>query len=142
MLNLLLAAFAIIFALRCGGRVERLGAKLVLFMVFLSLVAYPAEDLSKRAMELDWLFQDLVGLIGFALLGINSKGVWPLWAAAFQLLSVGAHGIMLSGMALRPLVFAWMTSGPTWAVLLLLIAGTLGHRRQMRSSASDRSWPD
>ena len=142
MLNLLLAAFAIVFALWRGDRVERLGAQLLLFMVFLSLVAYPAEAASKRALELDWLCQDLVGLIGFALLGIYSNRIWPLWSAAFQLLSVGAHGIMLSGMALRPIVFEWMTSAPTWAVLLLLIAGTLGHQRRMRSSASGRSWPD
>lgn len=142
LLNLLLAAFAIVFALRCGGRVERYGAKLLVLMVILGVIAYPAEEASRRALELDWFSQDLVGFIGFSLLGIYSKRIWPLWAAAFQLLSVVVHGIMLFGIELRPIVFASMTSAPTWAVYLLLIAGTLGHQRQMRSSGNDHSSRD
>ena len=43
--------------------------------------------------------------------------------------------------AVRPVVYAWMKSGPTWAVLLLLILGTLGHHRRMSSSGNARSWP-
>ncbi|MBC2669690.1 hypothetical protein ACFOON_12985 [Novosphingobium piscinae] len=141
LLNLLLGLVAVISALRLGGDIERRGAWLIVAMYGLGfagdwLLGSRSAPLSPAA-----LAQDLVAFVGFSYLGIYSKRVWPLWAAAFQLLSVGAHGVRAFEIAVRPIVYAWMMTGPTWAVLVLLLIGTFGHRRRMSSSASARSWP-
>jgi hypothetical protein len=128
MLNLLLALSAAVFAYRFGGEPEQQGAKIVVAMLainYLGMLGF-----SKRYATVDpiSLMVDILGFLGFAAIGINSKRVWPLWASSFQLLSVGAHFIRAVELPIRPIVYAWMKSAPTWAVLLLLIGGTLINR--------------
>lgn len=141
MLNTSLVIAAFVLALRFGGRVERYGAAIVAMMFVLGRVGTALLDRQFLTVDMVSTAQDVLALAGFAYLGIYTKKVWPLWAAAFQLLSVGAHFIRALEIAVRPVVYAWMKSGPTWAVLLLLIIGTLGHHRRMSSSGNARSWP-
>lgn len=137
-LNLLLAFSAIAIAGMLGEKPERRGALIVVAMAIIGLVGQSL--LPPRYVSVDpaGLMQDVVAFLGFSYIGINSKRVWPLWAAAFQLLSVGAHFVRVLEMPVRPIVYAWMKTGPTWAVLLILIAGTIINRRRQsnRNNAS------
>ena len=140
MLNLLLALSAVIIADRFGGPAEQHGAKIIIAMIvvsYLGMLVFP-----KRYGTVDpvALLVDTTSFLGFAIIGIYSTRVWPLWASSFQLLSVGAHFIRALELPVRPIVYAWMKSAPTWAVLLLLIGVTLANRRR-RLSPDSASWP-
>lgn len=132
-LSLLLALTAVLVALIYGGFPERCGAAIIVMMALIGFVGQLL--VAPRYGEVDpaRLMQDVIAFLGFSWIGINAKRVWPLWAAALQLLSVGAHFVRLIRMPMHPLVYAWMKSGPTWGVLIVLIAGSiLYHRRRLR----------
>ncbi len=132
MLNLLLALSAVVIAYRFGGPPEQQGAKLISTMLVINYLGMLV--FTKRFETVDPVASlvDTLGFLGFAFIGIYSKRVWPLWASSFQLLSVGAHFVRALELPVRPIVYAWMKSAPTWAVLLLLIGGTMiNHRRRL-----------
>jgi hypothetical protein len=135
-LNLLLALSAVTIAYRFGDRPEQQGAAIIIAMLainYLGMLVF-----IKRYATVDPVacLVDGLGFLGFAFIGIYSKRIWPLWASSFQLLSVGAHFIRALELPIRPIVYAWMKSAPTWAVLLLLIGGTLANRQRARQSGS------
>lgn len=140
-LNWILGLFAVAVALAFGGKIERAGAVVLIVMIVVALVGRIAFQRVFTSVDAVSTLQDLLGFVGFAVLGITSKRVWPLWAAALQLLSVGAHLIRAFELAVRPIVYAWMKSGPTWGVFLLLLIGTAGHLSRTRRDASRTSWP-
>jgi hypothetical protein len=141
-LNYLLALAAIGLGLTLGGKPERQGAMLVVIMMSMTLLGMVL--LPKRFHTVDpvSLSQDVVAFVGFSIIGVSSRRIWPLWAAAFQLLSVGSHFVRALEMPVRPIVYAWMKSGPTWGVLILLIIGTIANRRRKSLPGSGHSSPD
>jgi hypothetical protein len=130
MLNLFLALSAVVIAYRFGGPPEQQGAKIIIAMLAINYLGMLI--INKRYATVDpiALLVDSLGFLGFAAIGIYSKRIWPLWASSFQLLSVGAHFVRAVELPVRPIVYAWMKSAPTWAVLLLLIGGTLTNRQR------------
>jgi hypothetical protein len=141
-LNYLLGLAAIGLALTFGGKAERYGAFTLLLMLSVSILGNLFLDRRFESVDPISLSQDLIALLGFSYIGIYTKRIWPLWAASFQLLSVGAHFVRALEMPVRPIVYAWMKSGPTWAVLILLIIGTFTHRRRKSSRGNVCSSPD
>lgn len=138
-LNLLLALLAIGLSAVFGGQAERRGAFIVACMIAISLIGEATSTRRFETVDVAALAQDIIAFLCFSYIGINSKRIWPLWAAALQLLSVGAHGVRALKIPVEPLVYAWMKSGPTWGVYILLIIGTLLHLRRTRIAASARS---
>ncbi|MBC2651284.1 hypothetical protein H7F50_05740 [Novosphingobium flavum] len=136
MLSMAFATVAVLYAYWFGGMAERYGAKVIAAMYAMALAGRTQQVGVFHELDPVAFAEDLIGFAGFSLLGIYTKRVWPLWAAAFQLLSVGAHFVRMLELDVRPIVYAWMKSGPTWAVLVLLLIGTLGHRRRTSSRAS------
>jgi hypothetical protein len=141
-LNILLALSAIGFAAAFGGTAERVGAVTIACMVLIAFIGQMILVRSYESIDPVGFSQDILAFISFSLIGIYTRRVWPLWAAAFQLLSVGAHFVRGFDLPVRPVVYIWMKSGPTWAVYILLIVGTLLHRRQRSLSDNVRSFPD
>lgn len=138
-LHLLLALAAIATATIYGEKPERHGALIIILMVIIGLLGRSLLSPRYGSVDPPTLIQDAVAFVGFSYLGINSKRIWPLWAAAFQLLSVGAHFVRGLEIPVRPIVYAWMTTGPTWAVLILLIGATIINRPRQSSQSSVRS---
>ncbi len=138
-LNMLLALSAIALAAIFGGRPERQGSLVVGCMAVVATVGQFTVRREYMSVDPVGLSQDAIAFLCFSYIGINSKRIWPLWAAALQLLSVGAHGVRALKIPVEPVVYAWMKTGPTWGVLLLLIIGTLLHLRRTRIAASARS---
>lgn len=139
-LNYLLALTAIAFSLSLGGRPERQGGLIIAIMLLLTIIGQGLFAKHFHTVDPVSLAQDLFAFISFSLIGIYSKRIWPLWAAAFQLLSVGAHFVRALEIPVRPIVYAWMKSGPTWAVLVLLIGGTIISRRRRSLPANASSF--
>ncbi|KPF61804.1 hypothetical protein IP79_14700 [Porphyrobacter sp. AAP60] len=138
MLNLLLALAAIVTATIYGEKPERRGALIIILMAIIGLLGQSIFPPRYGSVDPPRLIQDVVAFVGFSYLGINSKRIWPLWAAALQLLSVGAHFVRVLEIPVRPIVYAWMKSGPTWGVLILLIIGTIINRRRRSSQNRGR----
>lgn len=132
-LNLFLAFLAIVIAYHFGGQPERQGATIIVAMAVVSLSGLLVFVRAYATVDPVALLADFLGFLGFAIIGIYSKRVWPLWASSFQLLSLGAHFIRAWELPVRPIVYAWMKTAPTWAVLLLLIGGTVANRRRRLS---------
>jgi hypothetical protein len=139
MLNLLLALSAVVIAYRFGELPERQGAKIILVMLAINYLGMLVFTKRYGTVDPVALLVDSLGFLGFAIIGVYSKRVWPLWASSFQLLSVGAHFVRALELPVRPIVYAWMKSAPTWAVLLLLIGGTMANRQRQRSSGRTSS---
>lgn len=135
-LNQLVALSAMSIALRFGQKPERFGGLIILLMIIVSdsriLIGYS----TYKSVDLISLSCDVVGFVGFSTVGVLYNRVWPLWAAALQLLSVGAHFVRALEIPVRPIVYAWMKGGPTWAVYILLIIGSLLACRQSRAQDS------
>lgn len=140
MLNLILALVAVGIAYRFGKLPEQRGAQLIAAMLLINYLGMLVFIKRYGTVDPVALLVDILGVLGFAAIGIYSTRIWPLWASSFQLLSVGAHFVRALDMPVRPIVYAWMKSAPTWAVLLLLIGGTLANR-QPRLSPGSASWP-
>ena len=141
-LNYLLALAAIGIAFTFGGKPERLAGVVVLSMTIIIVLSMLFGFRLYSSVDPVALFDDLVGLLGFSYIGISSKRIWPLWAASLQLLSVGAHFVRALEIPVRPIVYFWMKSGPTWAVLVLVIIGTLANIRQKRDRESAHYSPN
>jgi hypothetical protein len=138
-LNQLLAALAVILAIRFGEASERAGAFVILLMILVSDVRFFTDYLTYFSVDYIAFLCDISGFIGFSIIGIFQKRIWPLWAAALQLLSVGAHFVRALELPVRPIVYAWMKAGPTWAVLFLLIAATIANLRWRSLQNNERS---
>lgn len=136
LLNLLLALSAIATAGILGEKPERRGALIIIVMAVIGLLGQSFLPPRYGSVDPPRLMQDVIAFAGFSYIGINSKRVWPLWAAALQLLSVGAHFVRALEIPVRPIVYAWMKTGPTWAVLVLLIVGTIANRRRKLSQGN------
>ena len=125
-------------AFRTGGRPERLGASILVAMLVLQLCGRLIFTEAQFA-TLDGfsLASDLIGLIGFTVLGYFANRFWCIWAASFQLLSVSAHFARIADVAVEPLVYALMRSSPTLLAILAMLAGTANyHRRMQRRQAT------
>jgi hypothetical protein len=141
-LSQLLALFAVGVAFIFGEKSARRGAFVILIMIIFANVGMIFLNRRFDFVDPVAFIDDLIGLIGFSYIGITGKRIWPLWAASFQLLSVGAHFVRALAIPVRPIVYAWMKSGPTWAVLILLIVGTFANYRQRRVRESGRFLPN
>lgn len=94
-----------LFALAKGGRPERIGAGTMLAAWFLSILSQTY--LGYAAVQWPMFFIDVVVLAVFVALVWKSPRSWPVWAAAFQLLSVTSHVMVI--FKLRPEISAFYT---------------------------------
>lgn len=111
-----------LFALTKGGRPERIGAAVVLCGWFLSILAQ--RYLGYVSTLWPVLLIDVIALAIFVALVWKAPRSWPVWASAFQLLSVTSHVMVL--MKLKPEISAFYTvinmSG--YGIIIALAVGT------------------
>jgi hypothetical protein len=129
------------YALAKGGATERLTSVAFLIATILTLICYRASVRPWAA--IDWSMLAIDGLLWVALLyiALKSDRYWPLWMASFQSAAILCHFTRiipnLFGMAYAVSLQIWC-----YIMLPLLIIGTARHRRRLRISAVDTSWPD
>jgi len=122
-----------------GGAPERTGAAII-------VVALALEWFGRAFVPPDFnsiypvaVIIDAIATASFGALSLYARRAWPIWATALQLLSLTSHfaeGIEPS----HPGIYITMKSGPTLAVLVVLLLGTLFHRRRLRRFGRDPAW--
>lgn len=133
---------ALLLALAKGGAPERRGA---LVLIAMAVWQYSASFfVPPRFMATDdiSLIGDAIGLTGFAFIALHARRIWPIWASAFQLLSLSGHFARSVELSFDPLIYAWMRTLPTAGAILALISGTVAHIRRQRRYGADPSWQD
>lgn len=133
---------SVVSALWKGGKPERIGALIILAMAVLQFGFLAVVPRYYRSVDLVSVLVDGVGLVGFGALAVYAHRIWPIWAASLQLLSLASHFSRGVDANVKPLVYVFMKSGPTFLVMIALLLGTILHCRRLRLAGSDRAWTE
>lgn len=129
-----------VFAVWKGGAPERWGAGVIVAMTLTQAASMWLHPSRYIAVDPGPLLTDLVGMAGFAVLALEARRVWPIWATSLQLLSLSAHFARWADIAIPPQVYAVMRSAPTFGALVAIFIGTVLHLHRMRRRGFDLSW--
>ena len=121
-----------IVGVRSSDLHARLGALSIFAMVVFAFASRNRLPLIFSTVDLAALGDDLLGFTSFALIGIFLSRVWPLWAAALQLIAVGSHFVRAVDVGLHPAAYAWMQALPTVLVYCLVIWAGVRHPAKPR----------
>lgn len=132
-LSLLLAAWK-------GGAPERYGALVIVAMAVFQRIAIQFIPSHFVSVDPASLVSDAIGTVGFGILAVQARRIWPIWAASLQLLSLSAHFARWADIGVPPFVYALMRGTPTFIVLAALMLGTALHMMRSRRYGNDPSW--
>jgi hypothetical protein len=130
------------FAWIRGGRAERVGVVLVVGMAVFRISSELFAPARFATLDLLSLIEDLAGFAGFTWIGLRARRYWPLWAAALQLLSLGAHFARAVDLGVHPMIYSIMKSLPTLMVCLVIAVGAATYRRRRKRALSQGSAGD
>ncbi|WP_188770112.1 hypothetical protein [Novosphingobium endophyticum] len=125
-----------------GGVPERLGALVIVVMAVVQWIAILFDPSEFVSVDPASLITDAVGAVGFGILAVQARRIWPIWAASLQLLSLSAHFARWADIGVPPFVYALMRGAPTFLVLIALLLGTILHMMRLKRHGADPSWQD
>ncbi len=128
-------------ALRWGAAPERICVAALVTVtlvdpVYHLLVRYPVFG----TVDVGHLVMDLGVALAFIAVALRSNRVYPLWLAAFQLVSVLSHFAREVTDFFPMLAYGLMSYGPYYIILLIMVAGIAAHARRSRFVGRYRSW--
>ena len=138
-----LAIFAttVAYALWRGGPPERVAAEIIIVWILSDFTYHQVFGPSSFA-EVDpvHLVLDGAQLAAITWLALRANRVWPLWAAAAQLITFTGHvAVMVDAGVLRRAYWA-VRELPGYIQLLALACGAVYHARRVRRIGPYRSW--
>jgi hypothetical protein len=131
---------AVLLAWFRGAAPERRAAVAILLTLVVQQLAryiYPANF---QTVDLVALSIDLSLLIYFTALSLSANRIWPLWAAAAQLISMSGHFFRATQFDLNVVVYGIITRFPTWIIVFSLILGTFRHTYFIRRYGRYPNW--
>ncbi len=140
-MTLLLFATASFYALWRGGPPERLAAKIVIVWMLVDLsyhVLFGPSGFDK--VDPAHIFIDGLELAALVYLALCANRVWPVWAAAAQLMTVSAHVVALIDEGGMRRAYWAMVQLPLYIQLFALFCGAAFHYRRVRRIGHYRSW--
>ena len=129
-------------ALRWGATPERICAA-TLFTVTVADPAYHfliGHGAIYRSVDIGHLVMDVVVAAIFVAVALRANRVYPLWLAAFQLVSVLSHFAREVTDFFPMRAYGFMSFGPYYFILLILAGGIALHARRSRYVGPYRSW--
>ena len=140
-LTLTLFATASLYALWRGGPPERFAAKVIIVWMMVDLSYHLIFGLS-GFVEVDpaHLLIDGLELAALIFLALHANRVWPVWAAAAQLMTFSAHVVALIDEGGMRRAYWAMMQLPLYIQLLALACGAAFHYRRFRRIGPYRSW--
>jgi hypothetical protein len=135
---ILAAAF---FAVARGGPPERMAAGIIVCWVITDVSYHLVFGPSGfDAVDPVHLVLDGVELVAIVWLALRANRMWPLWAAAAQLICVSGHvAVLVSPEGMRRAYWA-MTQLPPYIQLTALLLGAIAHARRFERIGPYRSW--
>lgn len=128
------------YALAVGGAPERIGAALYALACLASFLLVSAPQLRFRSLESGIFVIDLLLFACFAALALCARRFWPIWVTALAGLGVMGHLATWAGPEQIPWAYAVILSIWSYPILMILVVGTLAHRRRLETNGSDPSW--
>ena len=139
--TLTLFATASLYALWHGGPPERFAAKIIIVWMMVDL-SYHLIFGPSGFVEVDpaHLFIDGLELAALMFLALRANRIWPVWAAAAQLMTVSAHVVALIDSGGMRRAYWAMMQLPLYIQLFALVCGVAFHARRFRRIGHYRSW--
>ena len=141
LLTLGLFAAAGFYAWRRGGPPERIAAKIVILWI-LTDVGYHLQFGPSGFVVVDpaHLLIDGGELVAIMWLALRANRIWPLWAAAAQVMTFSGHIVVMIGESGLNSAYWAMTQLPPFIQLLALVCGAAFHAHRYRRLGPYRSW--
>ena len=132
---------AAVFAVARGGPPERMAAGIIVCWVITDVSYHLVFGPSGfDAVDPVHLVLDGVELVAIVWLALRANRMWPLWAAAAQLICVSGHvAVLVSPEGMRRAYWA-MTQLPPYIQLTALLLGAIAHARRYERIGPYRSW--
>ena len=129
------------YALSRGGAPEKIAAKIVVVWVFTD-VAYHLLFGPSGFIIVDpaHLVIDGAELVAITWLALRANRVWPIWAAAAQVMTFTGHIVALIEPGGMARAYWAMTQLPPYIQLLAIVFGVAFHDRRFRRIGNYRSW--
>lgn len=134
-----LAAVAFLAVAR-GGPPERLAAAIIVCWIMADLTYHLVFGPSGfRRVDPVHLVLDGGELVAIVWLALRANRMWPLWAAAAQLICVSGHLALFVEPGMTQAYWA-MTQLPQYIQLTALVCGAVAHARRYQRIGPYRSW--
>ena len=129
------------FALWRGGPPERIAAKVVIVWV-LTDVGYHLIFGPSGFIVVDpaHLVIDGAELVAITWVAMRANRLWPLWAAAAQMMTFAGHLVALIDRGGINYAYWAMTQLPPYIQLFAMVCGAVSHSRRYRQIGPYRSW--
>lgn len=114
-----------------GQRDERIVAAVCLIGSLASTFVLSPWQLRYSDVELGVLLIDVIGLVAFTAVALQSNRFWPLWVAGLQLTTSIAHLMKAANLDLMPHAYAAALRFWIYPILLILILGTWRGQRRL-----------
>ena len=140
--NSLSLVLLIVAAWRWGAGPERACVAALAFMNLGELVYHGvfARPAIYASVDLVHLFLDFSVAAIFVGVALKANRLYPLWLAAFQLMSLISHFTRELSAAIGKIPYAIMSQAPYYLVLLVLAGGLWRHARRQKRFGPYRSW--
>ena len=123
-----------------GGAPERVAAGIIVaWVVTVVLYHLAAGPAGFGRVDPGDLVLDLAELGAIGWLALRANRMWPLWAAAAQLICVSGHFAVFVEPGMRRAYWA-MTQIPPFIQVIALVCGAAAHVRRERKWGAYRSW--
>ncbi len=140
LLALMVLAAGTLTALARGGPPEKLAAAIIVSGVMAGAAYHLGFGPSGFAhVDPVHLILDGIELVAIMGLALRANRMWPLWAAAAQLICVSGHVAMFTVPGMQRAYWA-MTQLPQYIQLLALVLGAVAHARRSDRIGPYRSW--
>jgi len=141
-LNMALLAITLAASLRWGAAPERLCAAVIVGMqgADAALHAIAGRGAFYHSVDVGHLAIDLLAALAFLHIAVNANRIYPLWLAAFQLISVLAHFARQASDTVAGLAYAYLGYGPFYLEIVVVLGGIALHARRVRRTGIYRSW--
>ena len=142
MINILLVTLLGAASLRWGAAPERICAAVLIFVTLADPLYHLLVGRSTiyGSVDMGHLLIDLALAATFLAVALWANRIYPLWLAAFQLVSVISHFVREVTEIFPKLAYGIMSYGPYSIILMILAAGIWRHRMRVRRYGRYRSW--
>jgi hypothetical protein len=138
--------FFTIFFAACGYALWRGGApeRAVALCFLVAGLATPLLDLPQGqrfySVSVGVFAIDLLLLIALLAITLRANRFWPMLVVSLQAIIIIAHLVKFANPELIRRAYSMMIAMWTYPQLILLVIGTMRHRKRIRRNGSDSSW--